>query len=178
MPRWRLANNAKNTILLAAYLQQPIILVGHHGDLKDGVGLLDELADFINGLGKVDWLDMAAMAQINYRWRLEGGVLRVQPLGSRVKVKDSNRDECIGRGFQQSNKLEHLADFVSANAPAPPSAGGSRLRFQAKRIKIFCWKCPPNRQSQLDKISTRRAFRPFVRRLATEARDRLVAVVR
>jgi hypothetical protein len=63
LPRWGVTGDLKNTILLAAFLKQAIILRGHHQDLKDGPELLDQLARFINGLGSVAWLNMADMAR-------------------------------------------------------------------------------------------------------------------
>jgi hypothetical protein len=68
-PRWGVAGDVKNTVLLAAYLKQAIILRGHHQDLKDGPELLDELARFVNGLGSVEWLNMTDIARPNYRDR-------------------------------------------------------------------------------------------------------------
>jgi hypothetical protein len=66
LPRWGVKGDLKNTILLAAYLNQAIILRGHHQDLKDGPELLDELARFVNGLGSVEWLNMTAMVGSDY----------------------------------------------------------------------------------------------------------------
>src|SRR5262249_10520331 len=87
LPRWRLAANATNTILLAAYLQQPIILVGHHGDLRNGNELMDQLASFINGLGAVAWGNLTDLSRANYCRRVEGDTLRVRPLGWKVAVQ-------------------------------------------------------------------------------------------
>jgi len=65
MPRWSLSTNTTNTILVAAYLKQPILLRGHHRDLKDGVELFDEHARFINSLGSVSWAKLSALCRIN-----------------------------------------------------------------------------------------------------------------
>jgi hypothetical protein len=67
LPRWGVAGDLKNTILLAAFLKQAIILRGHHQDLKDGPELLDDLARYINGLGAVAWLNMREMARSSAR---------------------------------------------------------------------------------------------------------------
>ena len=58
LPRWAFAGDCTNTILLAAYLGQPLILRGHHQDLKDGVELLDKLAGIINTLGPIAWTNL------------------------------------------------------------------------------------------------------------------------
>ena len=48
LPRWGLTGSIHNALLIAAYLGQPMILRGHHQDLKHGVELFDEFAKFIN----------------------------------------------------------------------------------------------------------------------------------
>lgn len=63
LPRWAISANVKNTILLAAFLGQAIVLRGHHQDLKDGVELLGDAARFINGLGPVVWSDMGNLSR-------------------------------------------------------------------------------------------------------------------
>ena len=87
LPRWGLSGNAQNTILLAAFLQQPIILMGHHQDLRNGIDLLEELAQFINGLGSVLWSNMSELARTSYQWRLDGDLLRIRPLASKLVVQ-------------------------------------------------------------------------------------------
>jgi hypothetical protein len=71
LPRWGV-RYPRNTILLAAFLKQAIILNGHHEDLKDGPELLDELAQFVNSLGSVEWMSMTDMVRSNYSTSLSG----------------------------------------------------------------------------------------------------------
>lgn len=176
MPRWRLASNAHNTILLAAYLRQPIILVGHHGDLKGGLELLDSLAGFINSLGTVAWLDTAELAEINYHWRMEDDVFNLQPLGSRVRVK-------IPKGVK-SFIVDHGGQVgwqtwrVALAGVARTIEARTIVNLSGATDEELLLEVPVQPSVKLDEISNRRAFRPFVRRLATEARDRLVALVR
>jgi hypothetical protein len=86
LPRWALSNDLTNTILLAAYLNQAIILRGHQQDVKAGLEILDEAARFINSLGPVQWSDMTSLARRNYQWRQEGKVLRLLPLGRKLSI--------------------------------------------------------------------------------------------
>lgn len=177
MPRWRLASNAHNTILLAAYLRQPIILVGHHGDLKGGLELLDGLAGFINSLGTVAWLDTAELAEINYRWRMQGDVFRLQPLGSRVRVKIPKGAKSFA--VDSGNRADRQKWRVSSPGAAARSIeAGTIVDLAGATDEELLLEVPAQPSVKLDEISNRRIFRPFVRRLATEARDRLVALVR
>jgi hypothetical protein len=87
LPRWGMAVDTTNTILLAAFLGQPIILRGHHQDLKNGIELLAELASFINRLGPVSWSNLTSLCRMNYQWRMDGNTCRMRPLGRRVAFR-------------------------------------------------------------------------------------------
>jgi hypothetical protein len=84
LPRWGFSGDPQNTILLAAYLKQAIILRGHHQDLKDGLDLLGESARIVNGLGSVQWLNMTEMVRSNYQWRIQGDLCRLKPLSRKI----------------------------------------------------------------------------------------------
>jgi len=86
LPRWGVTGNTHNTILLAAYLGQPIILRGHHADLRDDAELLGRLANLINGLGPVTWGNMTELSRMNYQMRLEADTLRIRPGGLKLNV--------------------------------------------------------------------------------------------
>jgi hypothetical protein len=63
-PRWAISGDFSNTVLLAAFFNQAIILRGHHQDLKGGVEILDESARFINGLGTVHWSNFTELSRL------------------------------------------------------------------------------------------------------------------
>jgi hypothetical protein len=86
LPRWGFGGNCRNTVLLAAFLKQPIILMGHHQDLRDGLEVLDELGRLVNGLGPVMWSNMTEISRANYLWRQVDGTLRVKIFGRKVTV--------------------------------------------------------------------------------------------
>jgi len=89
LPRWGMSLKSKNSILLAAYLHQPIILIGHQMDLREGIGLLNELARFINGLGPVQWLNFTHLFRTSYCYRTEGGICRVKPLTCKITLRST-----------------------------------------------------------------------------------------
>jgi len=96
LPRWGLTGNVENTLLVAAYLGQPLILRGHHQDLKNGGEVFNEYAKFINGLGNVIWSNMTDLSRLNYLWRMEGTKCRVKPLGRSISlVRPSEATEVI-----------------------------------------------------------------------------------
>lgn len=61
--RFPISSNCRNTILEAAYLNRPIILMGHHKNVAGGLSILEEAAQFINSLGHVEWTDMTRIAR-------------------------------------------------------------------------------------------------------------------
>jgi hypothetical protein len=71
-------------LALRAYLDQPLILYGHHDDLRDGLDLLSERSAAVNRLGDVRWGSMKSLAASNVRWRLDGDLLRLRPYTRQV----------------------------------------------------------------------------------------------
>ncbi|HEU5252500.1 MAG TPA: hypothetical protein VFU16_04130 [Solirubrobacterales bacterium] len=74
-------------LALRAYLDQPLVLYGHHDDLAEGLDILAERSAAVNRLGPVRWGSLGAIAAANLRWRLEGDLLRLRPYSRRVTVE-------------------------------------------------------------------------------------------
>ena len=87
IPRFKLAHDREVDIYLTALLQKPIILVGHHEDLKGGLDLLGEFAARINSVGKVTWMNMLSMARSNFCTHQDGDSLHVKIYSRRVQIK-------------------------------------------------------------------------------------------
>jgi hypothetical protein len=173
LPRWRLSGDATNRILLAAYLKQPIILVGHHHDLRDGTHMLDHLAGFINNLGDVVWRGMGRLCRQNYQWKVNGNVLRVRPLGRNLSI-------CVPEGVSHL-LIENLAAF-----------GDRRWRVscpEGKVLKVFsdqpvvlpnvsqvdlCLELDTGGHAFMGGSSGVPAPWALLRRLLTELRDRFI----
>jgi hypothetical protein len=58
IPRFNFADHDDARILLAAFLRQSIVMIGHHGDVADSLGILAETAAKIRALARVQWGDM------------------------------------------------------------------------------------------------------------------------
>lgn len=87
LPRFRLKKNLKSQILLSSYLNQPIIPVGHHWDMKDGIDVLIEIASFINNLSyDIQWCEVHQMSRSNYWWKIESKMLMIKPMSKVVEV--------------------------------------------------------------------------------------------
>ena len=88
IPRFnmRLDREAELNVLLAAFLGQPIIPVGHHDDLAEGPGLLRRLAGLINSVGEVAWLNLNQIAETNFSTCRAGAALGVKMYARRVRL--------------------------------------------------------------------------------------------
>jgi hypothetical protein len=74
-------------VALRAYIDQPLILYGHHDDLRDGLDLLAERAAEIESLGEIRWASMGEIAGSNFSSRQDGEQLLVRPNSRRLSVE-------------------------------------------------------------------------------------------
>lgn len=170
LPRWGLSGDVENAILLAAFLGQPMILRGHHQDLKNGIELLDDLAEFINRLGPVTWSNLTSLSRMNYQWRMEGDTFRAKPFGRKLvlKIPDEASQLVVEAGIQTDWDISGLnGDVIKARVGEPVS-----LLAVANREILIATPSSPivrfrNERSRMPVIA-------FARRLLTEGRDRLL----
>ena len=81
-------------VVLRAFLDQPLILYGHHGDLA--AGGLDVLADAVsevNRLGETRWCSLGEIVAGHFETRLRGSQLDVRPLTRRARLTVPDRAE-------------------------------------------------------------------------------------
>jgi hypothetical protein len=86
IPRLPIQVPPHTLVRMAAFLGQPVILVGHHDDLAYGLGLFHDRAQLINSLEDVRWENMLAIARTNYWWRQCGGLLQIRMYSRSVQV--------------------------------------------------------------------------------------------
>jgi hypothetical protein len=172
MPRWALAGTT-NAILLAAYLRQPIVLMGHHQDLRHGIELLDERARFINGLGTVLWSRMTDLSRMNYQWRMDSTNCRLKVLGHklRISIPAQTTQKLIesheGRGWENwrvSGVNGAELTLRTGERISLPDCSRSLLTLEVRREPAL----------PLSEADGRPVLAAFVRRLLTEGRDRLL----
>ena len=176
LPRWRLAVDAHNTVLLAAYLRQAIILVGHHRDLKDGTEMMDALAHFINGLGAVRWGSMAEMVQWGSSWHVVDGECVIEPLaGTGVCVVPAGVERFAVRPppgqtwhtWKMSMEGTPMATASVGETIVMPGIEGRKIRVDNVLVS--------QPEAGVD-VSLRPGLLPLSRRLLTEMRDRVAGL--
>lgn len=86
LPRFGFGANAQMNVRLAAFLGQPIICRGHHGDCEDGLHPLESLAKDINRLGDICWGSLSTILRRNYLRHQDGPVLYIRPFSRRIAI--------------------------------------------------------------------------------------------
>lgn len=178
-PRFPLSSSCHNSILIASLLHQPIISVGHHTDLADGLQLLEELAGFTNSLGTVHWASMKRICRSHYARKVDGAILQVRMFTRCIEV-------CVPDGInkiwveqpllsgEESMSLKWrclsvMSAWNSLSADEPiPVLSGQKIEILSKPLN-----------DSLTGTKKERSLYPWpvVRRQITEARDRIAPIV-
>ena len=77
IPRFSLEKSSYLRVLLCAFLNQPIILMGHHMDFAGGLDVLERYATWINSIRDVQWSNMKDIARTNYYFQRVNGCLNL-----------------------------------------------------------------------------------------------------
>jgi hypothetical protein len=151
-------------IALRAFLDQPLILYGHHQDLEGGVDQLADLAAAIRRLGEVEWVSPGEIARSNVTTWRERDQLRVRMFSRRAEVELPPDVERVTAEFPVLDAAS-IADALEyeRNADDP------------RRVEVCVRRSTPD----LSTIEQpRRLQLAIARRLMSEGRDRLVPVYR
>ncbi len=74
-------------LVLRAFLDQPLILYGHHGDLAEGgLDVLASAVEEVNRLGETHWCSLGEIVAGNFETRPRGSQLGVRPLTRRAQL--------------------------------------------------------------------------------------------
>jgi len=86
IPRFPFSGDCQNSILVAAVLGQPIIPMGHHTGVAEGLGIFEKLSDFVHSLGSVRWADMQSISRWHYARKIDGQNLHLRMYTRRATV--------------------------------------------------------------------------------------------
>jgi hypothetical protein len=176
MPRWGLSGKIANSILLAVFLGQAVILRGHHQDLRDGIELLDQVAGFINGLGVVVWQNMTQMSRSSYLWRMDGTTCRLRPLARKVTFPIPSEATSWVLEVPPGSGVE--AWQVSGEVPCPPVVrAGEQVQVAGSFKSSLFVQADERSNVPVETGSHPHVGIAFLRRLLTEGRDRVRPLV-
>ncbi|MGH2939437.1 MAG: hypothetical protein ACRDPE_15120 [Solirubrobacterales bacterium] len=86
--RHQLVGRSPAEMRLRAYLDQPVVLYGHHDDLAPGLDLLAETQDEIAAIAPATaWRSLASISRRAYETRAEGATLAVRALANQLRVE-------------------------------------------------------------------------------------------
>ena len=182
IPRFRITRFCQPEIILAAFLGQPIIPVGHHQDLADGYDMLVELATFINRLGSVVWTDLGTLIRSNYTFRQEGQTAYIELYSRHVRFELSpglNRMVVRRPWLEHNSEAEPLViigpdrfrlDLLAGEMTSPIPIESTGL------VEIFS---PVTEVVDYLQVPCHAAgLWPISRRILTEGRDRFRGLLR
>jgi hypothetical protein len=180
LPRFRVTPHCQNSILLSVLLRQPIIAVGHHHDVADGLGLFADLASFINSLGDVQWASTASIARSHHSRLVDSDVLHVKMHTKRadIAVPEGIARIAVHRPWLEVGASEELRIAgATADLSIDALATDATIPVQPRQHVSIISSAPPD---PLATQTRRHGLRPWpvVRRLLTETRDRLAPKLR
>lgn len=130
----------EDEIVLRAFLDQPIVLYGHHDLLADGPERLLELAAAVNGLGPVRWSSLAAIARASVAGRRDGERLDLRLLARRAEVEVPAGVESVTlAGVRADVPGERLAVLVRGAG----GAGGIETAVALSGAPGAAWRSAP-----------------------------------
>jgi hypothetical protein len=167
----------REELVLRAFLGQPIVVYGHHDDLADGLDVLAEVADQVNALGDVRWKALDEIVRAGAQTRVEGSTLHVRALAGRVvvDVPDGVDELRLAPGGRAAGARE--VRWGPRGVPPSIAATDVELRTPVQAPGTYEIELLAAQQQQPPRVGGRPRLRPLARRIATEGRDRLRAVI-
>ena len=155
-------------IALRAFLDQPIVLYGHHDDVAGGLEPLAAAAARVNRMGDVRWCSLGEIARANVAVRVRGEDALVRPFSRRVTVALPEGVSTVRVEPPQDLLDDALVGWRAGGALLPlgadvPLRGGRTLDLRLHGA------------ADVDRAAVPApAWRPWprLRRAATELRDR------
>jgi hypothetical protein len=170
-------------LVFLALLGQPLILFGHHWDFADGIEMLAEATDYINGLGDVEWGPVGWIMRESFLSRREGDTMVVQMHSARITV-DIPEDITLLRvttpgscDDQSALQLAYGADHTLMMHDGSRWMSGALRADPGTQLALAL---APDQHLNPDLVHSRRSLAPWaaLRRALVEGRDRVQPLAR
>jgi hypothetical protein len=167
--RHPMAGRSTAELTLRAFLDQPLILYGHHEDALGGPEALLEAVEEVNRLGPASWCSLREIAATSFETRREGSRLTIRLLTRKAKIEvpagvDEITLELPGVGLEVDRQTLRIAGEDTSVGESLSVEPGSSLEITLTPVDAVDPQAVP-------------APRPrpiaLARRLASEGRDRL-----
>lgn len=106
-------------LVLRAYLDQPLILYGHHEDVAPGLDVLAAAAADVNRLGETRWCSVGEIAATNFESHRSGSELTVRPYARRIRVEVPDGVEHLSLQLPPAHPGPDTELLTIAGQPAP-----------------------------------------------------------
>lgn len=157
--------------VLRAYLDQPLVIYGHHADLATDPNRLPDLARAVDRLGVSSWGRLDRITREAVSTLLDGTTLRVRPFARKVNVRVPDEVERVqvevpaGRSVVFARRAsEKRVIWRTGEVLEDPHLGGDCLEIILKS------------PASLDLPPAARGRWSPIRRVMTEGRDRVQAL--
>lgn len=170
--RHPLVGRSPAELRLRAYLDQPLVLYGHHDDLAAGLDVLADAQSEVTAIAPgTAWKSLAAISRRAYETRAEGGTLAIRPLANQLRVDVPAGIEALRfkpppgppsspRLIVEGRRAEFGAEIAVPPGPRTVTVDSGPIPLEPAEIPP-----PPRRPLAL------------ARRLAGESRDRLAPLL-
>jgi hypothetical protein len=171
LPRYRL-DRPRVDLLFRALLDQPLILYGHHQDLRTGVENLTLALEQIDDLGRVDWMSPERILRSNFATWRRGSSMCVRLYSRRIDLAiPAGVEELV---FEWGNPQRSRSDLVrvrtrDGEVVVPLGEAVASPRVGAAEVEI----CAGESAARTARSQRGVELWPVVRRVGVEARDRL-----
>jgi hypothetical protein len=167
--RHPIAGRSRAELTLRAFLDQPLILYGHHEDALGGPEALLEAVEGVNCLGATTWSSLRDIAATSFETRQSGSRLAVRLLNRRAQIEipagiDELTVEIPATGIESGRQLLRIAGERADLGEPLAVEPGSSLAIDLSPIDAIDPAAVP---------APRRRPLAVARRLASEGRDRL-----
>jgi hypothetical protein len=172
LPRFTIRGNAAMHVRQAMFLGQPVIPMGHHEDLRNGLEPMREVVRIVNAAGGARWQNMTELARSRFQVLRKSEALHVQlysrcvtldiPMDvSQVFVAPAWEESPAGNVVVVENGRSHRGTAQESPIRVTPGA------------KVTITSEPPSRIDANAVNPPRASLRGILRRQLCEARDRL-----
>jgi hypothetical protein len=173
--RFRLSESCEGHVVISAFLDRPIIPVGHHDSVSSGLELLSSVAHMINSLGNVHWMNPELMLRSNYLSVPEDSTLRVKPYSSRIQLTiPQDITEIMIEVPEDGGQRGGAWECALPLEASPPGCHEGRIAVKVTPGETIEFVSPQLGATDFHKVE-RPGFSPWAlpRRILCEGRDRL-----
>jgi hypothetical protein len=164
-------------LALRAFLNQPLVLYGHHGDLARGLEPLAAAAALVNGLGNVRWDSVGQIVQRSHGLRVHDGTVEVRPAAQRMRVTiPAGARELVVQAPYGDGVAEGLSGWTATAVNGLPSAFGQPRPVTEGEVEVrlhSVWETDPRNIA-----SQPRSLSAVLQRRINEMQDRLAPLRR